>query len=752
MIIFFVFLSIIIGYMLVISPILGLFFLLLLCFICYRKLQNKSYILFFLLIVIVSMLYVSQPNQEVAIDHLDEFKLVDYKHYRDEIHYIVESGDQTFELFVTDGALIDIGTKCTGTFTVADIKEQRNILKRSDYMQLTVNQISGRIYEDTLDGHNCVVEKRSTKMHLAHLRYLYMDKLLNYTSFDYKFDLLTLSIGNKSYIESDFFDSLQKLGIYHLFVISGTHVAFISAFLYFSFRKMKLPLRTIKILLIISLLLFYLMNIFSPSVFRAVFMAVLLIVTSFFNKKPYLTIISLSAIVQILINPYIVFHAGFQLSYITTYFILLSKPFIQGQRAFVQLLQITLISEVSTLLIILIQFNEMSISGIIMNIVFVPLFSIVIFPMVILFQAVLILPKIDLIDYFYHYIFTFLQETIYYLANLIKHRYAVKNLPDLIYIIIAAMTFLIAASVCRLDYIKMIAYSLIFIITVYSTNIIDREDFTFTMIDVGQGDAFLIEDHKNDKTVMIDTGGVFTFDDRESMLAEKTVLPYLKERGIDNIDLLVLSHMDIDHVGEAKDVISKKNVKNLMVNVDDPKFNEWSENIIEKDLSGNLLSAADIKNINVGNIMIENLEVNNFTLQEDSNESSIVLKVTLGDYKFLMTGDMTEAMEQSMVQKEDDIKVDVLKLAHHGSDTSTGSAVVEAASPSYALISAGADNQYGHPHQEVLDRIQSIDILSTKEAGMVQLNIKSDRLCVRTKLDESLNHCIKKELKHQLSK
>lgn len=752
MITFFVFLSIIIGYMLVISPVLGLFFLLLLCFLCYRKLQNKSYIILFLLIVTASMLQVSRQDTAPAADQLDEFKVVDYKYFRDEIHYIVESGGQTYELFAEEGALVDIGAKCTGTFNVADIKEQRNFLKRSDRMQLTVNQISGRIYENTLENSNCIIEEKSFKMHIAYLRYLYMDKLLDYTGFDYKYDLLTLSIGNKSYIESDFFDSLQKLGIYHLYVISGTHVAFISAFLYFAFRKMKFTLRTVKILLIISLLLFLLVNIFSPSVFRAVFMAVLLIAASFFNKKPYLSIISLSAIVQILINPYIIFHAGFQLSYITTYFILLCRPFIQGQKAFVQLLQITLISEVSTLLIILIQFNEMSISGIVMNLIFVPLFSFIIFPMVILFQAVLVLPKIELIDYFYHYIFTFMQEAIDYLANIIKHRFAIKNLPESIYIIIALMTFLIAASVCRLDYIKVTAYSLIFIITVYSSNIIDSEDFTFTMIDVGQGDAFLIEDHKNDKTVMIDTGGAFTFDDRESMLAEKTVLPYLKERGIDNIDLLVLSHMDIDHVGEAKDIISEKNVRNLMVNMDDPKFNDWSESIIENDFSGNVLSAADIQNINIGNIVIENLDVNNFNGQKDSNESSIVLKVTLGHYKFLMTGDMSEAMEQYMVQKENDIKVDVLKLAHHGSDTSTGHAVVESAGPSYALISAGAENQYGHPHQEVLSRIESINILSTKDAGMVQLNIKSDRLCIRTKLDESLNHCTKKELNNQLSK
>src|SRR5699024_2173545 len=136
---------------------------------------------------------------------------------------------------------------------------------------------------------------------------------------------------------------------------------------------------------------------------------------------------------------------------------------------------------------ILIQFNEISISGIIMNLFFVPLFSIVIFPMVILFQAVMILPKIDLVDGFYHFIFTFLKEVIFYLANLIKHRFSVKNLPEAVYMLIAVMTYLIARGICKLDYLKVVIFSLILMITVYSSNIIDGEDFTFTMIDVGQG-------------------------------------------------------------------------------------------------------------------------------------------------------------------------------------------------------------------------------------------------------------------------
>src|SRR5699024_1715640 len=150
---------------------------------------------------------------------------------------------------------------------------------------------------------------------------------------------------------------------YHLYVISGTHVAFLSAFIFGFLRLLRVPVNTIKIIIILSLILFLFLNFFSPSVLRAVFMGVLLLVCSFFKKKPYLAIISLSALIQLIINPYVIFHAGFQLSYVTTYFILLTRPLFMHYSAPVQLVMITIISELSTLVIVLLHFNEISLSG-----------------------------------------------------------------------------------------------------------------------------------------------------------------------------------------------------------------------------------------------------------------------------------------------------------------------------------------------------------------------------------------------------
>jgi ComEC/Rec2-related protein len=155
-----------------------------------------------------------------------------------------------------------------------------------------------------------------------------MSKVLDSSLHDYKFDILTLSVGNKNYISPEFFDALQKLGIYHLYVISGTHVAFLSAVIFGILKFFRLPVNMIKVIIIISLIFFLFLNFFSPSVLRAVFMGVLLLICSFFKQKPYLAIISLSALIQLIINPYVIYHAGFQLSYVTTYFILLARPYL----------------------------------------------------------------------------------------------------------------------------------------------------------------------------------------------------------------------------------------------------------------------------------------------------------------------------------------------------------------------------------------------------------------------------------------
>lgn len=742
MISFIMLIAVISGFMLTISPVMGLFFMGLNLYITLKKISKKWF--FFLTAAVSVSVYAAVENMEYDLpgETLPSFTVIDYKYFRDSIGYVVKSDDNVYELYTTDE--LSIGNQCSGNFSIHFPGEERNFIKKDDQLRLLMNNVKGRIYED--DIHNCELTDRTFMMNLNQLRHQYIMRILNSTEYDFKFDIITLSIGNKSYIESNFFDALQKLGIYHLYVISGTHVAFVTGVLFFLFKKMRLTVQVIKWLLILSLIAFLAFNFFSPSVFRAVFMAVILLITSMFRKKPYLTVISISALIQILMNPLNIFHAGFQLSYVTTYFILLSRVFFEGLHPIKQLFGITLIAEISTIVIIIIQFNEVSISGILMNLIFVPLFSIIIFPSVILYNIITLFGMNFMAEDIYHYIFTWLQSLIMYLGGLFKHRYPIRNMHEGLIILLTVMSYFAARFIVLQHYKKLMIIVCSFFVILYMNNKISQDDFTISMVDVGQGDAFIVEDHKSDKVMLIDTGGRFYMAETSIKLSEKTILPYLKERGIDKIDMMVITHIDLDHMGEAAHILSKVKVKYIMANPLDPKFNEWKEEI--NDFNGEFIDVRKIDHLKFGDINVENIYKDYNSHMESSNDYSIVLRLSMNEYSFLMTGDMTGEMEENLLEQNIDLTADVLKLPHHGSNTSSTEQFLETVNYHSIFISAGVNNRYHHPNEEVMARINHVStprIYSTKEEGMTRFKIRGDVMCAETKLNIEKNHCMKKD-------
>src|SRR5699024_10677427 len=325
-----------------------------------------------------------------------------------------------------------------------------------------------------------------------------------------------------------------------------------------------------------------------------------------------------------------------------TYFILLARPLFMNCANLVQLILITVISELSTLVIVLINFNEISISGLILNIFFVPLFSFIIFPSVIVYNILLFFhvpPAIDMlyhflftliidsiyylvllfnifiicciifiiffvpffsfiifpsvivynillffhvppaIDMLYHFLYTLMKDSIYYLAGAFKHRFPVKNLPDVSIIIMLFLTYRLSVHVLAFKLKKIISCILVFLLVLFLSQQHLNRDFTLTMVDVGQGDAFVIQDHQNKKTVLLDTGGTYQHNENRINLSDKTLLPYLKEQGVDFIDVIIISHLDLDHSGEVLNILSKKNVGNIIMNTGDVKFDDWLKTV-----------------------------------------------------------------------------------------------------------------------------------------------------------------------------
>lgn len=701
--------------------------------VCQQSQSLRHLIYIYILTAIISVAVIFMPKIN-TVDKIDGFTVVGYKYYKDDIVHVIQHEGHDYELYTDES--YDIGTVCIGDYQVNQPGIQRNFIKSDARVRMLMNSINGRIYDD--DSVRCEAGNLSGGMYINNLRDAYIQRVLATTGHEYKYDMLTLSIGNKSYIDSEFFDGLQKLGIYHLYVISGTHVAFVTGVLYFVLKQMRVPLEYIKVMLICFLIVFLMLNLFSPSVFRAVCMAVILLATSFFRQRPYITVISLTALLQILISPHIIYHAGFQLSYVTTYFIILTRHYWLNRTPFMQLLSITVISEVSTLLLILLHFNEISISGILMNLFFVPLFSLIVFPSVILFNVLVFIGLSPLFDMLFHIFFSQLKTLILFLSNVVEHRIAIVNVHDVSIIILMITTMTIIMSVCRFNKKQLLLSVTVFVSTIVVNQNLSVDEFKVTMVDVGQGDAFIIQDLKHNKTLMIDTGGRFYQETPHIRLSDQNILPYLKEQGVNHVDLMMISHIDLDHAGEFEHIESKKNISYVMANPRDPGFEEfWMFDDVP------LLDLYKNRQFKLGDIEVVLLYPSDDRLVDDSNDSSIVALVQLGTFQLLFTGDVSTEVEAALIRKYDLSSVDVLKVGHHGSATSTSGQFVEAVNPSLALISAGVDNRYGHPHDEVLETLSKVKVLGTYETGMVELRINGDKMCIKAKLVE-INQCLVK--------
>ena len=228
-------------------------------------------------------------------------------------------------------------------------------------------------------------------------------------------------------------------------------------------------------------------------------------------------------------------------------------------------------------------------------------------------------------------------------------------------------------------------------------------------IDVGQGDSIFIES-PDGKTMLID-GGVKG--------AGEEIVAYLKELGVQKLDAVVATHPDADHIGGLIAVLNSMAIGQFY---DSGKvhtsqtFEEMLTLIDMKNIPYNIPKTGDtITFDDVVSVKVLSAD----ETASDNNDASIVLKVTYGDVSFLLTGDAGVALEKEMLTKE--VKSTVLKAGHHGSNTSSSQSFIQAVHPEVTVLSYGEDNKYGHPHKEVVERLQAVgsEIYATAEAGTV---------------------------------
>jgi competence protein ComEC len=241
-----------------------------------------------------------------------------------------------------------------------------------------------------------------------------------------------------------------------------------------------------------------------------------------------------------------------------------------------------------------------------------------------------------------------------------------------------------------------------------------------SFIDVGQGDAILID--KGDTDILVDGGPT-----------SANPLAYLQSQGIADIDLLVATHPHADHIGGLADVLAQYQVSEIWVNGD------TADSQVYADFAAAVAAeSATVREITRGwATQMDGLDIavlNPSQLTGDPNGDSVVFRLTCGEVSVLLAGDATSDSEASMLATGLTLDSDVLKVGHHGSSTSTSAVFLAAVTPKDAVISVGAGNTYGHPHQETLDRLAAggATVYRTDQVGTVVLTSDCNTYSITT--------------------
>jgi competence protein ComEC len=257
---------------------------------------------------------------------------------------------------------------------------------------------------------------------------------------------------------------------------------------------------------------------------------------------------------------------------------------------------------------------------------------------------------------------------------------------------------------------------------------------TFAVIDVGQGMCIVVIS-PDGRTMVVDAG-------RSGQRVERTVIPYLRERGVSRIDYLVLTHPDQDHVGGMPTLLSAMPVGiwvDPVIETTNQTYARSLELVIERDITPMRARRGDTLDLGpavTAEILWPVDEMLMSGGDADTNANSIVIQLTHGSIRYLITGDLEARGEARIIELEEDeaLRSDVLVVGHHGSKTSSTAEFLDVVSPNVALIPVGLDNQYGHPHDEVVQRLRfrGIRIYRTDLDGIIEVVSDGDSYRVTT--------------------
>lgn len=602
--------------------------------------------------------------------------------------------------------------KFTGTLELPSSNTNFNLFSYRKYL------LSKKIYY--------IMQAQSFKLYKKNNSIFYTIKNKLYKSIENKktFSYLALFLfGNSDILDSDMLQMYRNCGISHLIAISGMHISLFSIILLYLLQW--IPSRHLKYGIIITILWLYafLIN-FTPSIMRAVMSFTITSIFNLLNKKtnPIYNLLCIG-LIFLFYNPFYIYNTGFLFSFLISLFVILSSKLLTKYKHYIsKVFMISLVAFLSGIPIIAISFYETNLLGLFLNIIFVPFISFIIFPGALI---TFIIPPLEPI---FQIIINILEIIIQFCDKYFVIKLIVPHMN--IYTIIWYYTILFL--LLRHERLK---YNILFFLFlfIHSYQNMFQKYPIITVIDVGQGDSILIQLPHNKGNILIDTGGEINYEidkwkqKEKKSITERTILPYLKSIGIHNIDYLILSHGDYDHMGEAINLVNNFKVEKVIFNC--RPYNDLEKELIKVLDEKKINYYSCIKELNIDNNKLYFLQTKEY---DNENDNSNVIYTELNGYKFMFMGDAGVEKEKDILDKYNISDIDVLKVGHHGSKTSSSKGFIDEIDPKYSIISVGKNNRYGHPNKEVLNNLYNSKIYRTDQDGSIMFKIKNNKLKIET--------------------
>lgn len=542
--------------------------------------------------------------------------------------------------------------------------------------------------------------------------------------------------GNKEDIPDASYELYTKAGVVHVLCISGLHLSILAMYIAFFLEKgLGRSRRTSAIVTIFAVLAFLLFIEASPSSYRAALMiSVVLLGRACFRLPDVLNTMAVAAFLLLLYQPLYLFHAGFQLSFLTVFGIWFGVGRMERKKKkergrFDWLKESLLVSVYASLFsypAVAYYFSSVSLVGIFANLLIVPLSGLLLgFGLLSVLLGAVFQPagvfaagSVYAILQFYKLVCTSLVR--------LPFAYVLVGCPSYLCIVLYyALLLLVLEYGGRKGSWRVGAVLSAALFCAVFENPLFRKENTIAFLDVGQGDAAVISTYDG-KAYLVDGGGKFG-QELGKNVGKRVILPYLEYLGISELDGTFLSHPDSDHMTGLLEVLEGVSTKGLYLSDYAFAENEQTDLLKEKVEKYKVpLYTIKTGDSSADGTLFCLYPTGNTLGEKEENQGSMVLKYTYGDRSVLFTGDISAAEEQLLLDA--DIAADILKVAHHGSKYSSDTAFLEKVSPETAVISCGMGNLYGHPHAETLERLEEVgaEIFRTDEDGTVLATIGKD--------------------------